>query len=67
MTAYEDDARHRRGEAALHHEIARAQADRAAAARRIGAVTDADEADYRALRARERARQASEEAARLDA
>jgi hypothetical protein len=65
MTAYDDDARRRRGEAALHQEIARAQADRAAAARRIGALTDADEADYRARRARERARQAAEEADRL--
>jgi hypothetical protein len=52
------DARRDRGEAELHEAIARAHDDRAAMARRIGAVRDADEAADQAVQARERARKA---------
>ena len=60
-------ARQKRGEAALHKEVARQQDAHAAVARRGGADGEADEAEFRALRARERARQALQEAAELDA
>ena len=60
------DAQQRRGEAAIHKAVARVQEARAAAARRLGAAEDADEAEFRARRARERARQATQEAAALD-
>jgi hypothetical protein len=62
----ERDAQQRRGEAAIHKAVAQAQEARAAAARRLGADDDADEASFRARRARERARQATQEAAALD-
>jgi hypothetical protein len=59
-------ARQSRGEAALHQAVAKAQTARAEAARRIGAAADAEEAEFRARRARERARQALQEADRHD-
>jgi hypothetical protein len=65
MATPDREAQQSRGEAALHHAVARAQDARAAAARRIGADADAAEAEFRALRARERARQATKEATDL--
>jgi hypothetical protein len=57
-----DDATVRRaqGEAALQEWLARSLEGRAAAARRIGAIADAERAEGDAARARERARRAIE-------
>jgi hypothetical protein len=59
--AVEDVAvRRAKGEAALHEQVARAHDSRAAAARRIGAISDAEEATALAVAARDRARRALE-------
>lgn len=67
MAATDVAIRRARGEAALHEQVARAHEARAAAARRIGAVSDAEAAIALAGAARERAQRALQAVAAADA
>ena len=67
MTATSDDpsARRAQGQAELQRWLARSLDNRAAAARRIGAIADAERAEAEAATARARADRAADEARRL--